>query len=290
MAQESHASVYQIVTDEILKKLEQGVIPWRMPWKTGIPCNYVTKRPYSGCNSMMLAITAEMLGYSSPYWLTFNQCNAEKATVRKGEKSTIITFWSPMKQTKKEIENKEKPHFMLRYYRVFNVEQCDGLKVENAPPRIEPIAACEQIRSRYTDSPSIAFGGDRAYYKPSDDRIQLPPKDSFDSAESFYAVMFHEMAHSTGHEKRLRREGVESCAPFGSEVYSKEELVAEFGSAFLCGIAGIAPAIVKNSASYIQNWMSALRQDSKLLISASSKAQRAADYILGNAKNESVPA
>jgi len=180
-------------------------------------------------------------------------------------------------------EHKSKP-FLLRYYRVFNLEQTEGiaekLGLGNATPRVASIEQCEAIAKGMPNPP--AFQQDaRAWYRPSTDTVGMPSRNAFNSAEEYYSTLYHELTHSTGHASRVGREGIEDIAAFGSESYSKEELIAEMGAAMLCGVTGISPATIPNSAAYLQGWINRLRGDSKLLVSAASQAQKAADYIQG---------
>lgn len=274
-------SVYKIVTDEIIKKLDAGVVPWQQTWTGGVPQNLVSRRPYEGINAVMLALSE----YSSPYWLTMKQCNDLGGKIRKGEKSTIVCFWKKLESAKKKEEKKDeegKSFFVLRYYRVFNVAQCEGIDVPGEVTQpIGKLEACEAIVDGYDESPPIEWNAGRASYNPKEDKVYMPNRDTFKDAENAYAVLFHELAHSTGAACRLNREGVTGEIRFGSPTYSNEELIAEFASAFLCGITGIAPAIMDNSASYIASWKRRLQEDSKLLIHAAAKAQKAANYIQG---------
>jgi len=278
-----HSSVYQIVTDQILRQLELRVVPWRKPWRAEPPCNLVSGKAYRGINPFLLASQ----GYGSRYWLTFNQANKLGGHVRKGEKSSIVTFWNiGEEKTVRDAngnEHKSKP-FLLRYYRVFNLEQTEGiaekLGLGNATPRVASIEQCEAIAKGMPNPP--AFQQDaRAWYRPSTDTVGMPSRNAFNSAEEYYSTLYHELTHSTGHASRVGREGIEDIAAFGSESYSKEELIAEMGAAMLCGVTGISPATIPNSAAYLQGWINRLRGDSKLLVSAASQAQKAADYIQG---------
>jgi antirestriction protein ArdC len=282
--------VYSIVTDKIVNLLESGVVPWRRPWiSTGLPRNLVSKKPYRGVNFFLLSASKNI----SPFWLTIRQANELGGHVRKGEESTIVVFWKvdDAKQSNEDFDNEEndgktRRRFLLRYYRVFNLEQCElPQTVLDKLPKTEahehePIEMAERIISDMPNRPEIKFTGSKAFYSSLTDRITLPPRELFISAEEFYATALHETVHSSGSEKRLAREGICEAAPFGSPVYSKEELVAEFGAAYLCAEAGISTAVLENQAAYVAGWLKKLRDDRKLLIHAAAQAQRAADYIL----------
>lgn len=276
-----HSSVYQIVTDQIIKQLENGVAPWRKPWRTEAPCNLISGKEYRGINPFLLAPQ----GYGSRYWLTFNQANKLGGHIRKGEKSSIVTFWNVgderVVKSADGTERKTRP-FLLRFYRVFNVEQTEGiadkLGLGKTSPRIPNLDQCEAIVSGMPHRPAITQDG-RAWYRPSTDTVGIPARTAFHSAEDYYSTLFHELVHSTGHASRIGRPGIEQLNTFGSEAYSREELVAELGASMLCGIVGITPSTIENSAAYLQSWITALRGDSKLIISAASAAQRAADYL-----------
>lgn len=280
-----HNDVYQIITDRIIAQLEAGTIPWKKPWTVrGMhPQNLVSKKPYRGANVFLLAAQ----GFSSPYWLTFNQAKDLGATVRKGEKSTPVIFWKWLEVEDKETKEKNKVPF-LRYYNVFNASQCDGLKLPTEPEatRNDPIGTAESIIMGMPQAPEIKVGQTMAYYHPIGDYVGMPDLGTFDSPEKYYATLFHELTHATGAEKRLNRKGIAFDRDgFGRENYSKEELVAEMGSAFLCGESGILQTTEANSAAYLANWLSALKNDRKLIVLAAGQAQKAADYIL-NRKTE----
>ena len=284
------ANVYQIVTEQVIRQLEQGVAPWRKPWKCEPPCNLVSGKAYRGINPFLLASQ----GYGSRYWLTFNQANKLGGHVRKGEKSSIVTFWKIddyRKENKETGKTEDRKSILLRYFAVFNVEQTEGiadkLGLGNATPRVPNIEACESIVSGMPNAPRMEQS-DRAWYRPSTDCVGMPSKSLFGSAEEYYSTLFHELTHSTGHASRVGREGIEEIAQFGSESYSKEELIAEMGAAFLCGLTGIAPATIQNSAAYLQTWINRLRGDSKLLVSAASAAQKAADFIRNTSANSNT--
>ena len=276
-------SAYQIITEQVIKQLESGVAPWRKPWRTEMPMSLASLKPYRGVNVFLLATQ----GYTSRYWLTFNQCARLGGHVKQGQHSTLVTFWknSPYKKHNAETgEDETRRGFLLRYFRVFNLEQTEGiadrLGLTGAPPRVPSIETCERIVSEMPSRPRFESSS-AAWYRPLTDTIGIPHKEKFESAETYYATLFHELGHSTGHPSRVGRDGIENVNSFASDSYSREELIAEMSSAFLCGVSGISPATLTNSASYLQSWISRLRGDSRLLVSAASAAQKAADYILG---------
>lgn len=184
----------------------------------------------------------------------------------------------------------------LRYYNVFNVAQCDGIELPSEEtilspePRPSPIETAEAIVQGMPKRPEIRTGLDRAFYQPAADFVGMPSVEQFKSGEEYYSTLFHELTHATGHKSRLNRKGVADSegnwSAFGSEPYSKEELCAEMGAAFLCGEAGIVERTVENSASYIASWLQRLKNDSKLVVTAAAQAQKAADYILGRHQGE----
>ena len=280
-------SVYEIVTQNVVEQLEKGVAPWRKPWTASAPRNLVSKRPYRGLNVFMLASA----GYGSPYWLTFNQAKQLRAHVRQGEKSTLVSFWKFGEYSSEDRETGElenKTSVLLRYYRVFNLEQCEGLGALRGDDRkvVNPIGACESLANSMPNPPRIERDS-HAFYRPSADTVGMPSRNSFESAEAYYSTLFHELTHSTGHKSRLDRfEDSTTDQQFGSDSYSREELVAEMGAAMLSGITGISHATLSNSASYLQAWISRLKSDSRLVVSAASQAQRAADYILGKTQSD----
>jgi antirestriction protein ArdC len=278
----SHASVYEIITNQILAELERGEVPWRKPWRTLPPANLITKKPYRGINVFLLALQ----GYGSQFWLTFNQAKQLGGNVRRGEHGTKIVFWKFDSYEKETAggEIEERKFAFLRYFTVFNLEQTEGLKALLELPPAFPIESAEEIVKGMPNPP--AFEQDfRAAYFPSQDVVTMPSRTAFASQEEYYSTLFHELTHSTGHAKRLEREGFDTPQQFGSESYSKEELIAEMGSAMLCGVAGIEQSTLANSAAYLKAWICRLKADSKLVISAASAAQKAADYIRGESKD-----
>jgi len=275
------ASVYEIVTDRIIRILEQGVIPWQKPWNANIPRN-ITGRAYNGVNLLLLASAS----YRCPIWATFKQISDRGGYVKAGEKSTPVVFWKRTEKTVEvenddgEVEVTTETKWMLRYYNVFNLEQTT-LKVEDYwnPETQQEIRTAEGIIKEMPNPPRIEHGGNRAFYRASEDLVRVPEKRQFVNMNEYYSTMFHELVHSTGHVSRLNRKAVGNSF-FGSEEYSKEELVAEIGSVFLCAQAGVKK-VIKNQAAYIRSWLQALRNDKRMIVVASSQAQKAADYILG---------
>ena len=282
--------IYAIVTDKIINLLEQGVVPWRRPWTSaGLPRNLISKKPYRGVNHFLLSASKHV----SPFWLTMRQANEFGGHVRKGEESTIVVFWKvddagdTREDTNNEQPNdKSRRRFLLRYYRVFNLEQCElPQAVLDKLPKIEthehdPIEAADQIVAAMPNPPEIQHAGSKAFYSSMTDRVTMPPRNLFESAEEYSATLLHELTHSTGHPKRLAREGITEAAAFGSAVYSREELIAEMGAAYLCAEAGISNAVISNQAAYVAGWLKKLRDDRKLLVHSAAQAQHAADFIL----------
>jgi antirestriction protein ArdC len=276
------SNVYEIVTEKIIQQLENGVAYWRKPWRTELPCNLLSQKPYRGLNVFLLGSQ----GYSSRYWLTFNQANKLGGKIKRGEKSSLVTFWNiGQEKMIRRSDGTEKLSIpiLLRYYNVFNLEQTEGIADKlglSSVARVADIEACERIVAEMPNAPQRAQS-DRAWYRPSSDTVGMPAKSSFLSSEEYYSTLFHELTHSTGHRSRVGRDGIEHLNTFGSESYSKEELIAEMGAAMLCGVTGISPTVIENSAAYLKNWISVLKGDSKLLLSAASQAQKACDYIRG---------
>lgn len=276
--------VYEIVTDRIVKSLESGVVPWRTPWHTSAPKNLNSKKAYRGVNVFLLGA----MRYTTPWWLTYKQATAMGGQVRKGEHGAPVVFWKVYDNKPGEqytADGKRKPkRFVLRYYTVFNVSQCDGIEapVENEVRPFTPLEAAERIVTKYIGKgPRVEHGGDRAAYMPGADVIHMPPREAFHSPEAYYSTRFHEMVHSTGHPDRLNRDGIAKFDGFATHNYSFEELVAECGAAFLCGEAGILDTTFDNSAAYINHWVAKLKSEPKWIVQAGGKASAAADYILG---------
>jgi len=289
----SNRDIAAEVTEKILAELDKGTVPWRRPWTRSANGDYgqrnlQSKKPYRGINQFLTEITAATAGYPDPYWTTFRAAKKAGGQVRKGEKGTLVVFWKRIRIKEKDPATGKttvKMIPLLRHYVVFNVAQCDGLAVPSTDPIDVPdpvptIDAGEAIIAGMDDCPPISHGGDRAFYSPIADRIQLPNRDDFVTAAAYYGTALHEIVHATGHSSRLDRKLDSRLAPFGSPDYSKEELIAELGASMLCGSAGIDPDFPQ-SAAYIDSWRRKLRGDKKLILTAAAKAQRAMDYVLG---------
>src|SRR5699024_10281549 len=233
------------------------------------------QKPYRGINTMLL---------DGGEYATFKQIKEAGGKVKKGEKSHMVVFWKLTKfenEDEKTGEKEEKTVPLIRYYRVFKVgEQTEGIepKQQEVAYDHDPIEEAENIIKNYMNCPDYTFNSGRAYYQPSMDVVNVPPMKDFDQIEEYYSTFFHEITHSTGHKSRLNRDGIIEMNGFGSESYSKEELVAELGASMLCGVAGINNEIIDNSAAYIQSWLKALKNDKTLIVTASQQAQKASDY------------
>lgn len=276
--------IYEMVTNRIIEELEKGFIPWERPW-TGVKAgafNRITKKPYSIINQMLLKHTGE--------YATFKQWSDLGGRIRKGEKSEFVVFWK-IYETEEEKEDGEKVNkkvSLLRYYNVFHISQVDG--VDPLPMEelhnTEPIEEAEKLMNDYIKREGIKLeyeASNEAYYSPALDTIHLPLIEQFPDVSEAYSTYFHECIHSTGHATRLNRfTNSAGAAAFGSENYSKEELVAEIGAATILNMLRIENNhSFRNSAAYIQNWLTVLRNDTKFIVSASSRADKAVNYIYG---------
>lgn len=285
-------TTYERVTAQMLRMLDEGVAPWRKPWATlgQRPTSLSTGKPYRGINHLMLWFVAEEKGYASPFWGTYKQLTERGGQVQRGEKATTVVLWSHVDDFQNLDANGDPTQrWFVKGFSVFNSEQADWQEGE-APvvPELEErsevdvLAEAEALVERYLSTgPSIAFGGDRAYYRPATDSVRMPERNQFSGTGEYYSTLFHELGHSTGHESRLNRGGVVDVHAFGDAVYSREELVAEFTAAFLCGHVEVLPTTLANSASYIAGWRKALADDPQAVIWAAGRAQKAADLIIG---------
>jgi antirestriction protein ArdC len=277
-------TVYETITSTILTALRKGVVPWRKPWhvQSNTPVNVVSNKAYRGINVFLLGLSE----FRDHRWLTLKQVNDLGGRVITGQRATMVVFWKHWEPKEPDPNASTKRIPILRYYHVFNVEQCDGLKVPSLH-QAQPLRENERIERadilvrHMPDPPTIREQGSSAWYRPADDMVQVPPLSAFESVDSFYATLFHELGHATGHEKRLNRAGVTGEIRFGSTDYSKEELVAELTAAFCCATVSLDNSLVGDSASYINGWLNALRSDPKAVVIAAAQAQKAADFIRG---------
>lgn len=284
------SALYQMVTDTIIEALERGVVPWRKPWDSTnpFPVNAQTNRPYRGVNVFLLS----MRPFTDHRWLTFKQAHERGGRVMPGEKSTSVVFWkrwAPGSRETEEVDDGVVPRRqvpLLRYFNVFNAEQCEGLGLPelyrpDPPEDSQRNERADLMIRTMPDPPKIVENGRAAWYSPSEDIMSVPPLARFRSVDAFYATLFHELGHATGSERRLHRPGVTGEFKFGSGEYSKEELVAELTSAFCCAVLGLDNSLVQDAASYLNGWLSILKADPKAMVIAAAQAQRAADYIRG---------
>lgn len=287
-------NIYEEVTNRILKQLEAGQIPWRKTWKTGLPRNLATGREYRGVNILILCAA----GLASRYWITYRQALALGGHVRKGEKATTVVYWKW--RTPEEIDRlrektgKENLAPCVPFTSsVFNLDQVEGIaepEEDTAPPHSQRLRTAELLLEVMPSKPEIVHSAvAEPVYNRGLDRVTLPHLSQFENGDEYYATLFHELVHSSGHGKRLNR--FADAKGDIAEKYSFEELVAEFGAAFLCAFAGI-----KNStsealqASYIGGWSTVFRGDSRVILRGASAAQRAADYIRGKIATEELAA
>ena len=272
-------NMYEVINNMIIEKLKNGKMPWKQTWNDYGPArNYMNKKAYRGINAMILNNTE----FEYPLFLTFLQVKELGGHIKRGSKSIEVIYWKILDF---ENEDRIKRIPFLKYYNVFNVDHVEGIKLKLPSKFVnDSIDACETIVNDMPSRPTIEHGGDTPYYNRVEDRIKVPQRDSFIHSDEYYATLFHELAHSTGHTSRLNRETCMKHGTYGSIDYCKEELVAEIATCFLCGEAGISNNTIDNSAAYIQFWVERLthmlREDNKAFVRASALAQKAADFIL----------
>ena len=279
-----------MVTDRIVEQMKQGIIPWQKPW-TGITAeeggaiNYVSRRPYSLLNQMLLGKPGE--------WLTWKQIEECGGAVKKGAKARFVVFYTQYKVKEQKVTESgetvetEKNIPLLRYYNVFHLSDVEGLETKIVPGAVrtvEPIDAAEAIIKDYVAREDgfrfITTKSNRAYYSPMEDMVVVPGLSQYPVREEFYSTSFHELTHSTMKECRCNREADASHNHFGDANYSREELVAEIGSAMLCNHVGIdTDKVFRNSVAYIQSWLGVLKNDPKMIVWAAGRAEKAARYI-----------
>jgi len=276
--------IHEAITERFIEQLKGGTVPWRKPWFS--VQNIVSRQPYRGINALLLGSSA----YQSPFWISFKQALDLGGHVKKGERSTPVIYYKILEKRDEAgnifVREDGRPARIpfVRWANVFNLDQTEGIESpaitanqnviqphENAAAIVENARLCP-----------IHHAGFAAFYSPSDDVIRVPAPSTFHSQEDYFHTLYHEMTHATGHGSRLNREGIADGVRFGSEKYSREELIAELGAAFLSNEAGILDAVrFENSAAYLASWIQKLESDPRLIVSAASHAQRASDFIRG---------
>lgn len=280
--------VYEAITDRVIAAIEVGAGEWQMPWhKSGVsrPVNAHTKKPYRGVNVVALWAAADACGYSSGFWGTYKQWREVEAQVGKGERASLIVFWKELErevEDEKTGERERRKTLFARASWVFNADQVDGWTPATPPERnlVQALDHAEAFTA--ATGADIRYGGDRAYYRRSDDHVQMPERERFTGSatstptEACYATLLHELTHWTGHESRLDRD---LSGRFGNEAYAIEELVAELGAAFLCADLSITNTPRPDHAAYIANWLEVLKRDNRAIFTAAQKAAQATDYL-----------
>ena len=281
----------------MLSSMEKGIIHWKKPFKTSfspIPINFSTGKVYRGINVFLLNLACLQFGYPKNVWLTFRQAKQMGGYVKKGQSSETILFWKSTLINEKSISQEEeseliKKVYIARTYNVFNIDQCEGIDEDSEFQPITPqIGSCEEVYAHYPEIRPEVNLGLKAMYIPTLDQIRIPGVGDFHSASVYYATLFHELVHSTGHTSRLNREGIFEAKRSDKIRYSKEELIAEMGASFLCAFSGIENLdLTNNSVAYLQSWLQVFKQDKTMVVKAASRAQKAVDFILGIQFNES---
>jgi antirestriction protein ArdC len=283
--------IYEIITARFIDQLKKGTVPWQKPWM-GVQ-NIVSKKPYRGINSLILGGS----DFQSPYWLTFKQAHDLGGNIKKGEKATPVIYYKLFEKRDDHgnlvLESNGRPTRIpfIRWSNAFNLDQTEGIEPPAQTTTQEVIQPLEKASSIVRDTKlcPIQEAGFIAAYSPAEDVIRMPAKKTFRSPEAYYQTLFHEMTHATGHASRLDREGITQPVKFGSERYSKEELIAELGASFLSNEAGILNQVqFDNSAAYLGSWIERFQNDPKMIFTASSQAQRSTDFILGIEQKESL--
>ena len=284
--------IYQAITERFIEQLKKGTVPWQQPWTSGVQ-NIVSRKPYRGINAFQLGFTE----HTSPFWLTFKQALDLGGHIKKGEKSLPVIYYKLLDKQdaagNRMVRGDGRPEHipLVRWANVFNLDQSEGIKapaIAITQSTGQPLEKAAAIVEKAKLCP-IFHAGFAAFYSTKDDVIRLPAPSTFHGQESYYATLFHEMTHATGHASRLDREGITQPIKFGSERYSNEELIAELGAAFLSNEAGILNQVqFENSSAYLNTWIEKLQNDPRMLVSAASQAQRSTDLVLGIEQKESL--
>ena len=290
-AGQDRANLYHEITDRIIAELEAGRVPWVQPWGTAaakaplaMPKNASTNRQYSGVNVLILWGAAIERGFTAQSWLTFRQALSLGSHVRKGERGTTVVYadrFVPNDEKRRAAQTGEDAQAIpfLKRFTVFNIDQCEELPDEIATAAPPPSAdLIEPTVEALIKASGISFriGGDRAFYAPTEDLVQVPPPQAYFEPINWHRTALHELGHATGHSSRLNRD---QSGSYGTKKYAFEELVAELSAAFSCASLGIMPTV--RHADYIGCWLEVLREDHRAIVRAASQASKAADYLLG---------
>jgi antirestriction protein ArdC len=283
LSKQTRADVYEQITSALITAIEEGTGKFEMPWHTlSSPINAANRKLYRGVNILMLWAAARKHNYSSHEWATYRQWQELGARVRKGERSTLVVFWKFFDSQTEEEQQEEtedtraRPRCFARAYHVFNASQVDGYesKPESLLSESERIGQADAF---FQSLPAtIKYGGDRAYYSPADDYIQMPHFTQFKTPEAFVSTMCHELSHWSGAKSRLNRD---LSGRFGDESYAMEEMIAQISASFLCADLQIRSEPSADDAAYVSNWLTVLRGDRRAIFTAASKAQEAASYL-----------
>ena len=305
-------SVQAIILDKIISYCDSEIakakadkdyqpkILWNRPWIGGAenaPKSLSTKQTYNGLNIFILSATQEMMGYASNYWLTFKQAGKLGGRVKKGEHGTPISFWKYIDIKDKDTNEVTYRKWLLRYYRVFNLDQTEDIDPKKLPKDIvpedkenplinfTPIEICEKIVANMPKKPKYQETNKRrAYYVPSTDVVHMPLREVFLTEEEFYSTQFHELAHSTGHMDRLNRPGIAKFDFKGTDKYAEEELISEMTATIICGMAGIENKTIENSLAYIEGWRRQFKNDMSVIFRSATAAKKASEFILEGIK------
>ena len=287
---QDRASLYQEITDKIIAELEAGRLPWVQPWGTSavqvplaMPKNAATERRYSGINVLILWGAVVQYGFPGQSWLTFRQALSLGGNVRKGERGTTVVFadrFIPDQERARAREQGDEPNAIpfLKRFTVFNVAQCDGLPDDLAtiPPPVPDGLILPEVEDLIRASGAdLRLGGDKAFYSPALDYIQVPRPEAYFEPINWHRTALHELGHWSGAPNRLGRD---LSGSYGSKSYAREELVAEMTAAFTCATLGITPTV--RHADYIGSWLEVLREDDRAIVRAASAASKAAEFLL----------
>jgi antirestriction protein ArdC len=284
----NRSDVYEAITNRVITAIEEGAGEWQMPWHRSAvsrPVNAYTKKPYRGVNVVALWAAADACRYSSGFWATYKQWREIEAQVRKGEHASLIVFWKELEREVEDEETRERVRKKTLFARaswVFNADQVEGWAPRTTQERnlVEAIDQAEAFTA--ATGADVRHGGDRAYYRRSEDYVQMPERERFAGSatstptETYYATLLHELTHWTGHESRLARD---LSGRFGNEAYAMEEPAAELGAAFLCADLCVTNTPRPDHAAYIANWLEVLKRDKRAIFTAARKATQANDFL-----------